>query len=40
MSEPVPPKLSDIEAALRLFDESTGALSAQILRRKEVMQLK
>jgi signal transduction histidine kinase len=40
VSEPVPPKLSDIEAALRLFDESTGALSAQILRLEEVLLLK
>ncbi len=36
MAEPTPPRLSDIEAALRLFDETTGALSAQV-RRLEVL---
>jgi signal transduction histidine kinase len=32
--------MSDIEAALRLFDDTTGALSARILRLEEVLLLK
>ena len=34
---PVPPKLAEIEAALRLFDETTAALSARISRLEEVL---
>ena len=35
-----PPKLAEIEAALRLFDETTAALSARINRLEEVLVLK
>jgi PAS domain S-box-containing protein len=35
--EPVPPKLAEIEAALRLFDETTTALAARINRLEEVV---
>jgi len=34
---PQPPKLAEIEAALRLFDETTAALSARINRLEEVV---
>lgn len=39
MSDPQPttPKLAEIEAALRLFDETTAALSARINRLEEVL---
>jgi len=40
VAEPAHPNMSDIEAALRLFDETTGALSARILRLEEVLLLK
>ncbi|HEX3135034.1 MAG TPA: hypothetical protein VHX44_15825, partial [Planctomycetota bacterium] len=32
-----PPKLAEIEAALRLFDETTTALSSRINRLEEVL---
>ena len=35
--EPQPPKLAEIEAALRLFDETTAALSARINRLEQVL---
>jgi PAS domain S-box-containing protein len=35
--QPSPPKLAEIEAALRLFDETTTALSARISRLEEVL---
>jgi signal transduction histidine kinase len=34
------PQLSDLEAALKLFDETTGALAARIQRLEEVLVLK
>lgn len=37
MADPVPARLDDIQAAIRLFDETTGALSAQIRRLEEVL---
>lgn len=37
MVDPVPPRLDDIQAAIRLFDETTGALSARISRLEEVL---
>jgi nitrogen fixation/metabolism regulation signal transduction histidine kinase len=35
--DPQPPKLAEIEAALRLFDETTAALSARINRLEQVL---
>jgi PAS domain S-box-containing protein len=43
MADTTPPgqvRLDDIEAAIRLFDETTGALSARIRRLEEVLVLK
>lgn len=40
MADPAPrsqPRLDDIEAAIRLFDETTGALSARVHRLEEVL---
>ncbi len=37
MPDPKPPKLNEIEAALRLFDETTAALAARINRLEEVV---
>jgi len=34
---PAPPRLPDLEAALRLFDETTAALSSRIVRMEEVV---
>jgi signal transduction histidine kinase len=37
VADPQPPRLAEIEAALRLFDETTAALSARINRLEEVL---